>query len=179
MKSDNVNIRVYIGALIMVLLQLFIGPIISINAIVPNLLLAYTIVCVVVRPDKMQLGFAFIMGLIFDIICGGPVGAMAFAMTVFSFIVNKVLVKIENINLLISLLIMFISVLFVEIFYGAFQISLNLSVSIIDVLAYRVLPCTIYDTILCFIMFAVMIKLIAPPVTTKTDSYTNTISNSR
>lgn len=179
MREPNPNIRIYIGALIMVVLQLFVGPIISINAIVPNFLLGYTIVCIVARPDKMHLGFAFLMGLIYDLVCNGPVGAMAFVMLIFAFIIMKVLQRIENINLAVSLLVIFISVFFIEIFYGAFQVSLTVNVSFLDIIAYRVLPCTIYDSILAFIMFAVMIRIIAPPVTTKADSINQNITNSR
>ena len=179
MDAQNTNIRIYIGALIMVILQLFVGPIISINAIVPNFLLAYTIVCVVARPEKMHLGFAFIMGLIYDIVCNGPVGAMAFVMVIFAFIISKVLQRIENINLAVSLLTIFVSVFFVEVFYGVFQLSLTVNVSFLDIIAYRVLPCTIYDSILAFIMFAVMIRIIAPPVTTKTDATNQNFTNSR
>ena len=64
MKNDGSAIRIYICAIVLVLLQLFLAPIISINAIVPNFILAYVIVVTVVRPDKMALGFAFIMGLL-------------------------------------------------------------------------------------------------------------------
>lgn len=180
MANDNSNIKIYIGALIMIILQLFVGPIISINAIVPNLLLAYTVVCVVSRPDKLHLGFAFVMGLLFDLVCNGPVGAMAFVMLITSFIMFKILNKLKKVNLGISLLVIFASILFCELFYGVFQISLSLNTGLIDVLAYRILPCTIYDTILSFIMFAVMIRIIAPPVTTnRSESFISDVNNSR
>lgn len=165
MRYDSVNTKIYIGGLIVVILQLFLGPIISINAVVPNLLLAYTIVCIVIRPDKMHLIFAFVMGLIYDLCFNGPVGAMAFVMVVFSFIVAKVLLRLPEINLGISLLTIGFSVFFVELFYGILQVSIMVNASLVDVLAYRILPCTIYDVILAFIMFAIMARLIAPPVT--------------
>lgn len=164
MRADNSNMKIYIGALIVIALQLFIGPIISINAVVPNLLLAYTIVCIVIRPDKMHLTFAFIMGLIFDLCFNGPVGAMAFVMVVFSFIVAKVLLRIEEVNLIISLLTIGLSVFFVELFYGVFQASISVSAGFMEIFAYRILPCTIYDLILAFVMFAIMARVIAPPV---------------
>lgn len=180
MGRDSVNTKIYIGGLIVIALQLFIGPIISINAVVPNLLLAYTIVCIVIRPDKMHLVFAFVMGLIYDLCFSGPVGAMAFVMVVFSFIVAKVLLRLPEINLGISLLTIGVSVFFVELFYGVFQMSIMISASFMDILAYRILPCTIYDVILAFVMFAIMARLIAPPVTANTiHSSVNEVSNSR
>ena len=53
--QDNARIKIYIGSIIMVVLQLIIAPIISINAIVPNFLLAFTISCAIARPDLNHL----------------------------------------------------------------------------------------------------------------------------
>ena len=161
MRNDRSNMTIYIGALVVVALQLFLGPIISINAVVPNFLLAYTIVCIVIRPDKMHLTFAFVMGLIYDLCFNGPVGAMAFAMVVFSFIVAKILLRLEEVNLVISLLTIGLSVFFVELFYGVFQAAFAINAGFIDILAYRILPCTIYDCILALIMFVIMVRLIS------------------
>lgn len=162
--GDNTNMKIYIGALIVVLLQVLLGPIISINAVVPNFLLAYAIVCIVLRPDKLHITFAFLMGFIYDLVFSGPVGAMSFVMVVFSFIVSQILLKMKVMNLGLSLLVLFLSLFFVELFYGMFQASITVSASFIEVLAYRVLPCSIFDIILAFIMFAIMGRIIAPPV---------------
>ncbi len=161
MRNDRSNMVIYIGALVVLALQLFLGPVISINAVVPNFLLAYTIVCIVIRPEKMHLTFAFVMGLIYDLCFNGPVGAMAFVMVVFSFIVAKILLRLEEVNLIISLLTIGLSVFFVELFYGVFQAAFAISAGFIDILAYRILPCTIYDCILALIMFVIMVRLIS------------------
>lgn len=176
---DSTNIRIYIGSLIVIILQILLGPIISINAVVPNMLLAYTIVCIVIRPDKMHLVFAFIMGILYDLVCSGPVGAMAFVMVVFAFIVANVLRRLEIINLGVSLLTIAVSVFFVELFYGVFQVSILVNAPFVEVLAYRILPCAIYDIILAFIMFAIMARIIAPPVTTSAENISHEINNSR
>lgn len=160
MRRDNSNMIIYVGALIVVALQLFLGPIISINSVVPNFLLAYTIVCVVIRPEKMHLTFAFLMGLLFDLCFNGPVGAMAFVMVVFSFIVAKILLRLEEVNLIISMITIFFSVFFVELFYGVFQAAFAINAGFVDILAYRILPCTIYDCILALVMFVIMVRLI-------------------
>ena len=90
------------------------------------------------------------MGLIYDLVFSGPVGAMAFVMVVFSFIVSKILLKLPSINLGISLITILFSVFFVELFYGIFQASLTVNASFFEILSYRVVPCTILY-ILCFI----------------------------
>lgn len=178
MSNDGSTLRIYISAIVVLLLQLFLAPIISINAVVPNFFLAYTIVVVVVRPDKMHIGFAFLMGLLFDLICSGPVGAMAFVMVVFSFIISKILLRLENANFVVMLLIIALSVFFVELFYGVVQVSFLLDASFVDVLFYRVLPCSLYDIILAFLMFPIMIRLISPVQYVQPEA-SQTVNNSR
>lgn len=170
MKTDNTNMKIYIGAIIVILLQLLICSIISINHVFPNFLLAYTIVCIVLRPDKIHLTFAFIMGLIYDLVFAGPVGSMAFVMVVFAFIISKVLIKINASNLALSLLTILISVFFVEVFYGVFQAAILVDAVFVDILAYRVLPCSIFDVICAFIMFAIMGRILAPSVSINDDN---------
>lgn len=179
MVADNTNLKIYIGAIIVILLQLFLGSIISINHVLPNFLLAYTIVCIVLRPDKIHLTFAFIMGLIYDLVFSGPVGAMSFVMVVFAFIVSKVLLRLNLINLGISLITILASVFFVELFYGIFQAAITVDASFVDILSYRVLPCSIFDVILAFIMFAIMGKILAPPIGVEDDNISINSDNSR
>lgn len=178
MRNDFSLLRIYICGLVVVLLQLFLAPIISINAVVPNFILAYAIVVMVVRPDKMALGFAFIMGLLFDLICNGPVGSMAFVMIIVCFIICKILTRLENPNFVLMLIVIALSVLFIEFFYGVFQVSLTVNAGFIDLLAYRVLPCSLYDMILAFLMFPIMIRLISPLTYTSVPNQ-NSVNNSR
>lgn len=156
------NAKLLIGALIMTVLQVLFAPVITINSIVPNFMLAFVIACAVATPDENHLVFAFIMGLLYDLISGGPVGGMAFACVVVSFIVSLVLSKIPVNNLGISIVAIIVAILVVEFIYGLFQIGLYVDVTFLDILTYRVLPCTMYDIILGIIMFPIMVKISMP-----------------
>lgn len=177
MTADNFRIKILIGAIVMVVLQLFLAPIISINAIVPNFLMAFTIVCTVARPDKSHLLFAFIMGLLFDLLSNGPVGAIAFAMVVVCFAVSFIVSKIQNINLVISIITIILAIFFTELIYGVFQMSLYVDSSFVDIIAFRVLPCTLYNVILGLIMLPILLRLLLPPISNA--AYSEEIDNTR
>lgn len=176
MSPDNSKIKIFIGAIVMIILQVFLAPIISISSVIPNFLLAYTIAVVVARPDQNHLVFAFFMGLIFDFITNGPVGSMAFIMVLFAFISSLILNRISNINLTISILIIILAVFLIELCYGTFMVSLQIDSTFIDMLKFRVLPCTLYDVILGVVIFPIMVKLITPMLS---HSIQNEIDNTR
>ena len=128
----------------------------------------------------MHLIFAFLMGLMFDILFNGVVGVMAFVLLICCFIVSRFLLRIEEINLGISLLVVTVTIFFAEMFYGMFQAAFTVNAAILDVLSYKILPCTIYDIILAFVFFALMVRLIAPPVIPGSEhSSSNQINNHR
>ena len=161
--------KLLVGALIMIILQVLLAPIITISSIVPNFMLAFTIACVVSRPDQNHLVFAFVMGLIYDLTSSGPVGAMAFAMVLVCFVASIVITKIPSNSFAISMIAIILSVIFVETIYGVFQLALSLDTSFIDILTYRVLPCTMYDLILSIIMLPIMAKILSPRINPNID----------
>lgn len=177
MLSGDFRVKLFAGSIIMVVLQLFLAPIISINAVIPNFLLAYMVACIVARPDTNHLVFAFAMGVFFDIFTSGPVGAMSFVMVIISFFVSIILRRIENVNLAISIITIILAIFCSELIYGVFQMSIFVDQSFIDILAFRVLPCALYDVILGIIMFPIVLRYLAPAVTT--GNFNEEIDNTR
>ena len=70
-----------IGAIIAVLLQIALAPNIALFGVVPNFIMAYVLIVSIVCPDQSGPVFAFVLGLLFDLLGTGPVGAMAFLLT--------------------------------------------------------------------------------------------------
>lgn len=177
MGNENYKIKMFTGAIIMVVLQLFLAPVISINTVVPNFLLAFTISCIVARPDRSHILFSFVMGILFDIFTSGPVGAMSFVLVAVSFAVSLILRKIENVNFAISIITIILCIFCSELIYGAFQMALLVNSSFVEILSFRVLPCTLYDVILGVIIFPIVLRLLVPPITT--NAYSDQVDNTR
>lgn len=177
MDNSNSKVKIFIGAVFVILLQVFLSPIISINNVLPNFIVAFTISVIVARPDQQHLFFAFIMGLIYDFVTFGPVGSMAFVLLAVTFILSKILVRIEELNTAINVLAIVLSLLIIETVYGAFQVSLILDASFVEMLVYRAFPCGVYDIIICLVFFPIMVKLLQPVVVNA--SYAPNIDQSR
>ena len=63
-----------IGAIIAVVLQIALAPNIALFGVVPNFIMAYVLIVSIVCPDQSGPVFAFVLGLLFDLLGTGPVG---------------------------------------------------------------------------------------------------------
>ena len=85
-----------IGAIIAVVLQIALAPNIALFGVVPNFIMAYVLIVSIVCPDQSGPVFAFVLGLLFDLLGTGPVGAMAFLLTGVSFLAKRIFMLVNN-----------------------------------------------------------------------------------
>lgn len=151
-----------VGAVLAVLLQIIIAPHIGLFGVVPNILVAYVLVVAVVRPSSFGPVLPFVIGLFFDLFTGGPVGVMAFSLMTFSMIAARVFDAINNDTLFMPLLVMAIGVLFVELSYAMFLLLFGYPAGVLDAIAYRVFPCTVYDLVIGLLLYPLAKRFIVP-----------------
>lgn len=70
----NSRMIALIAAAIAVVCQIFLAPIIQVNSVVPNILLVFVIVLAIIRPPDSTYIYAFVLGLISDLLANTPVG---------------------------------------------------------------------------------------------------------
>lgn len=112
-----------IGAIIAVVLQIALAPNIALFGVVPNFIMAYVLIVSIVCPDQSGPVFAFVLGLLFDLLGTGPVGAMAFLLTGVSFLAKRIFMLVNNDTLFMPLLLAAISTLVIELLYAAFMMA--------------------------------------------------------
>lgn len=98
----------------------------------------------------------FVLGLLFDLMGGGPVGAMAFLLTLASFAVSRAFSVLDNENLFMPFVILIVSVLAVELFYGVFLVWFGVDVRVVDAFLYRGLPCALYDAVFGLVLYPIL-----------------------
>ena len=151
-----------LGAVIAVLLQVVVAPNIALASALPNFVLAYALVLAVVRPDRTGPVLAFVLGLVFDLLGSGPVGAMAFLLVLVTFLASRAFSVLDNDTLFMPLVILVVSTLVVEAFLcgvpdgdGILRRSpRRLSVP-------RALPCALYDCVVALVMFPLALRFLA------------------
>ena len=139
------RIALVVGAVLAVFLQVALAPYIAIGPAMPNFIVIFAVIAAVSRPHVFGALLPFAMGLAFDLISGGPVGAMAFSLTAFSYLVARLFASLENDTLFMPLAMMALGLFLVELAYGIFLMLFGYNAGLFEALAYRVVPCFIYD----------------------------------
>lgn len=149
------RIFVIVGALVVVVLQLFVAPYLSIAGAVPNFLLAFAMAVAIARGSSAGCLLPFLLGLVYDFVGGGPVGGMALVLMVVSVAAARGFQLVDNDSLFMALVPLAIGVLIVEVAYGALVLALGYQASLADMLIYRALPCFLYDFVLGCILYLI------------------------
>ena len=144
-----------IGAIIAVVLQIALAPNIALFGVVPNFIMAYVLIVSIVCPDQSGPVFAFVLGLLFDLLGTGPVGAMAFLLTGVSFLAKRIFML---------LLLAAISTLVIELLYAAFMMAFGAGVSVLDAFVFRALPGTVYNFLAALIFYPIVVRFLAQPI---------------
>ncbi len=163
MTNERRTLVVIIGALLAVILQIVVAPAITVFSAQPNFMLAYVLTVSIVCPHQAGPVLPFVLGLLYDLMGTGPVGAMALLFTLASFGASRVFVVVENDTLFMSLAILAGMLFGVEMCYGLILMLMQLPVSLADVFLYRALPCALYDCIIGLLIMLVMMHVLAGP----------------
>lgn len=97
--------------LILIVIQLVIIPLVSIDTIAPNIVLIYLIIISLKYGQKLGMLFGFFIGLMFDIASGGLIGSGMFSFTLATFIAGyfykedfvDIIQNVKNYILIVSL----------------------------------------------------------------------------
>ncbi len=156
------RVAAVVGGAVAVLLQLIVAPNIAIGSIVPNFLFAYVVVVAVVRADTWGPVMPFVLGLVFDLAGGGPIGAMAFVFVLMTFLASRAFLLLDNGTLFMPIALVVFSMLFGEILYGVFLMMCGMGVGLLEALAYRGLPCALFDCVIGLVMYPLCVRFMAP-----------------
>ena len=158
MLSDR--IVVIAGAVIAFLLQVLLAPHIAIGFAFPNFMLAFCLAVAVARPGNFGPVLPFVMGLVFDLISGGPVGVMAFTLTALSMLEAWAIRRIGYDTVFMAVTVLVGGVFLTELVYGLFLLLFGFAMSFPEALVYRVLPCFLYDLVISVAVFLAAFRLL-------------------
>lgn len=162
MPEAGERIATLVGAVIAFVLQIVVAPNITLFFAQPNFLLVYVVVVALARAQSCGVVLPFVLGLLSDLVGGGPVGASALLFVIASFAVSRLYFALNNDTLFIPLFLVVVSVLLVEVFYGVLLIACGLAVNPLEALVYRALPCALYDCVFSLIIYPLAMRFLAP-----------------
>lgn len=162
MTLDKDSFVVAIGCVVVILLQCIVAPAFAGISAQPNFLLAFAIALAIVRPTKGNVVLPFVLGLLFDLMGEGPVGAMAFLCLLSCFMAAQAFKVLDNNSVFMPLFVLVATALLVELCYAALMLVFGLDANFIDAFLYRALPCALFDSIAGIIAYALLSHFLEP-----------------
>ncbi len=147
------RIAIIVGAALAVLLQIALAPYIAIASAMPNFIVVFALIVAVSRPHSYGAFLPFVLGLLYDLVTGGPVGIMAFSLTAFSFLIARLFASLENDTLFMPLAMLALGIFVIELSYGMFLMLFGYNTGFFEAIAYRVAPCFVYDLVIAVILY--------------------------
>ena len=164
MELTRENVAALIGAVVAVLLQIMVAPAIALFSAIPNFIVAFCVVRAVAAPctAPYQAGslIPLALGLVFDLVGGGPVGGMAFVLVLVTFFASRLFAALNNDTLFMPVTIILVSTMLVEVLYGLVVVACGAGVSFGEALLYRVLPCMLYDCVIGLLLYPIAIRVL-------------------
>lgn len=168
--QGKLNLHGIIAIILAVVLQIVLAPAMTIGSAMPNFIAVY-VLCATLRNASAQPAvLAFVLGLIFDLIGSGPVGAMAFCLVLVTTLASVVYGNMSNDSWVSAMIVIVVSCLLIELLYGIIMLLVGAGDGFGSALIHRILPCTLYDIVIAAFMHPIVSRLVAPRGSNKTDS---------
>lgn len=160
MELTRENVAALICAVVVVLLQIMVAPAIALFSAIPNFIVAFCVVRAVAAPYQAGSLIPLALGLVFDLVGGGPVGGMAFVLVLVTFFASRLFAALNNDTLFMPVTIILVSTMLVEVLYGLVVVACGAGVSFGEALLYRVLPCMLYDCVIGLLLYPIAIRVL-------------------
>lgn len=162
MSRDTLSL--VLGALAAVLLQIVVAPNIAIMGAMPNVIAAYVVIAAIVRPADSVLVLGFVLGIVYDLLGYGPIGAMAFLLTLLAFLATRTFGVLDSESPFMPVAVIVCAMLLLEALYAGFLVALGQVSGFGTALLYRALPCALFDCVVALLLYPLARRLIAPGV---------------
>ena len=156
----NNRALIIIAAVVATLLQAIIAPHIAIGYGMPNFMAVVCLIAAVVQPQVFRYVLPFVMGLMYDLISGGPVGAMAFSLTAMSAFVSFFFARANNDTLFMGIAAVLLGLLLTDLVYGMFILLFGYATNLLEAFVFRILPCLVYDAVITVILFPIAARFL-------------------
>ena len=155
--GSNSYFPIAIGA-IAALLQLVLAPALTIFEVMPNFLVATAIAYIAVSSDEPHYLFAFVMGLVSDLLGATPLGAASIALLVCAFAIPMAVEAVGNDTAFGMAALMFASALVYGLVFGILVCMAGL-IGPLEVITYIALPYTVYDGLVALAVMFILSRL--------------------
>ncbi len=148
-----------IASVIAVVLQIVCAPTLTIFSVVPSFIVAFVLVLAIMRRPDSTYGYAFVLGLIADLLAQTPVGLTPLLLLIATFALSRSFEVLDSTNYSMVFIAVALTLLVFELIFMIVLMILGYGGSFIELFVQRVLPSAAYNIVIAVIMFLIMRRL--------------------
>ncbi len=148
-----------IFSLVVVVLQVVFAPILTVSSAVPSFIVAFVLVLSIMRRPDTTCVYAFVLGLIADLLSHTPVGLTPLLLLIAVFCLSRVFEVLDDTSLAMPIIALAVTLLAFELVFAIALMILGYQGSFFDIVAQRVLPATILNALAAALLFVIMRRL--------------------
>lgn len=152
-----------VSAAIVVLIQIVVAPLIAIYSVVPNFIVAFVLVLSIVRREDTTYLYAFVLGIISDLLSQVPFGITPLLLLIVSFAFSRVFEVLDKSSFAMVMVSCAIALLLYELVVVIVMLVLGYPAAFFDLVAARALPATIFNLVICALLYFVARKFPEEP----------------
>lgn len=144
---------------VVVLLQILLAPVLTVFSVVPSFIVPFVFVLSLMRRPDTTYVYAFVLGLIADLLSQTPLGLSSLLLLASSFALSRAFEVLDATTPAMPLLSIVSASAVFELVFMIVLLITGYQASFIELLLYRVLPRLLFDAAIGALLYLVMRRL--------------------
>lgn len=144
---------------IVVVIQIVFAPILTIFAVVPSFIVPFVLVLSVLRRPDSTYGYAFVLGLIADLLSQTPVGLTSLLLLAITFVLSRAFEVLDDTSITMPLIAFAAALFAFELVFMIVLMIMGYQGGFIELFLQRALPATVINVIIAALLFVIMRRL--------------------
>lgn len=145
-----------ICSVVIVVIQIIFAPMLTIFSVVPNFIVAFIMVLMVLRRMDSTYIYVFVLGLISDLLSQTPLGLTPLLLLVITFVLSRAFEVLDDSSVVMPIIALAVAMLVYELVFMIVLMLVGYEGTVIELFVQRALPATIFNTIIAAILFVIM-----------------------
>ncbi len=144
---------------IIVVLQVVFAPILAVFSVVPSFIVPFVLVLSIMRRADTTYVYAFVLGLIADLLLYTPIGLTSLLLLVAVFCLSRAFEVLDDTTMSMPVIALAVTIFAFELVFVIALMVLGYQGSFFELLVQRVIPSTVLNSLIAILLFVIMRRL--------------------
>ncbi len=148
-----------IFSVVIVVVQVVFAPILAVFSVVPSFIVPFVLVLSIMRRADTTYVYAFVLGLIADLLLYTPIGLTSLLLLVAVFCLSRAFEVLDDTTISMPAIALAVTIFAFELVFVIALMVLGYQGSFFELLVQRVIPSTVLNSLIAVLLFIIMRRL--------------------